>query len=110
VGVLGRRPAGRASGVEDMLSRRNEAGIALHVWPAPDVLAIFRPYEPEQIDFDVDLRELQGQEQLDVLCRFFTVIGRALCKPVLMTPEGHGNQPVLAYDPASDRVVVLASK
>ena len=90
MGVLGRRPAGRASGVEDMLSRRNEAGIALHVRPAPDVLAIFRPYEPEQIDFDVDLRELQGQRQLDLVCQFFTLIGRKLRKPVLMTPRGAG--------------------
>ncbi|MEV4539320.1 hypothetical protein AB0J82_36660 [Asanoa sp. NPDC049518] len=95
--------------VEDMLSRRG-AGVALHVWPAPDVLAIFWPYGAEQIDFDVDLRELQGQERLDVLCRFFTTIGRGLRKPVLMTPEGVGNYPVLGYDPAEDRVVVLASE
>jgi hypothetical protein len=94
--------------VEDMLSRRDQADLSLHVWPAADVLAIFRPYEAEQIDFDVDLRELQGQEQLDLLCRFFTTIGRALGKPVLMTPEGGGNEPVLGYDPASDQVVVLA--
>ncbi|GAA4475863.1 hypothetical protein [Phytohabitans houttuyneae] len=63
---------GELPAVEDMLSRRDEARIALHVWPTPDVLAIFRPYEAEQIDFDVDLRELQGQARLDVLCRFFT--------------------------------------
>jgi hypothetical protein len=93
--------------VEDMLSLRSEAGVQLNVWPASGVLAIFRPYEVDQIDFDVDLRELQGQQQLDVLCRFLTTIGRRLRKPVLMTPEGSGNEPVLGYDVQADRVLLL---
>jgi hypothetical protein len=38
----------------------------------------------EEIDFDVDLRELQGQERLDVFCSFG--MGRRLGKPVLMNP------------------------
>jgi hypothetical protein len=96
--------------VEDMLNRRDDADIALRVWPAPGLLAIFRPYEVEQIDFDVDLRELQGQLRWEVLCRFFVTIGRALGKPVLMTPEGFGNEPVLGYDVAVDQVVLLADE
>lgn len=32
----------------------------LRVWPTPFVLAIFRFLDDEVIDFDVDLRELQG--------------------------------------------------
>jgi hypothetical protein len=50
----------------------------LRVWPTADVLAIFRFYAAEEIDFDVDLRELQGQERLDVLCGFLAAIGRRL--------------------------------
>ncbi|MES9602972.1 MULTISPECIES: hypothetical protein [Actinomadura] len=46
----------------------------------------------EEIDFDVDLRELRGQAGVDVLCRFLTAVGRRLGKPVVMTSEGdHGN-------------------
>ncbi|WP_405097907.1 hypothetical protein [Micromonospora sp. NBC_01412] len=101
----GARPLPAA--VEDMLSLREEVGVQLNVWPAPGVLAIFRLYEAEQIDFDVDLRELQGQQQLDVLCRFLTTIGRRLRKSVLMTPEGLGNEPVLGYDVEADRVVLV---
>ncbi|MGI5420483.1 hypothetical protein [Actinomadura luteofluorescens] len=41
----------------------------LRVWPVPGVLVIFRPRSAEEIDFDVDLRELLGQEGVDVLCR-----------------------------------------
>jgi hypothetical protein len=90
--------------VEDLLSRQDQA---LHVRPVPDLLAIFRPYEAGQIDFDVDLRELQGQERLDLLCQFFTTIGRALNKPVLMAPEGFGNEPVLGYDPRASGMAVI---
>jgi hypothetical protein len=93
-----------------MLSWHADASVSLKVWPVPGVLAIFRPYDAEQVDFDVDLRELQGQQRLDVLCRFFTTIGRTLRKPVLMTPEGFGNDPVLGYDVVADRVVVLADE
>lgn len=47
----------------------------LRVWPAPGVLVIFRPFSAGEIDFDVDLREIQGQERLDILCGFLTAIG-----------------------------------
>ena len=46
------RPPGRPGGSE----------IAeLRVWPVPGVLAIFRVMSAEEIDFDVDPREPQGQ-------------------------------------------------
>ncbi|MFF3249222.1 hypothetical protein ACFYWY_37130 [Streptomyces sp. NPDC002870] len=56
-------PAPRAKGA---LSRPADAECPeLRVWPAAEVLAIFRFHAAEKIDFDVDLRELQGQERLD---------------------------------------------
>jgi hypothetical protein len=81
----------------------------LKVRPNPGVLVIFRFMSAREIDFDVDLRELQGQVGVDTLCCFLGEIGRELGKPVLMTPEG-GSQdhPVLGFDPALDRVVLLA--
>lgn len=81
----------------------------LKVRPVPRVLVIFRFMSAGEIDFDVDLRELQGQAGVDTLCGFLAEIGRALGKPVLMTSEG-GSQghPVLGFDPALDRVVLLA--
>jgi hypothetical protein len=94
----------------NMLRPRDEAGVALKVWPTPGVLAIFRPYCVEQIDFDVDLRELQGQDRLDVLCALMRAIGRRLGKPVVMTPEGTDDVPVLGYDTDADRVVMLAQR
>ncbi|GGT34134.1 hypothetical protein GCM10010271_42830 [Streptomyces kurssanovii] len=52
-------PVPRAEGV---LSRPAEAECPeLRVWPTADVLAIFRFHADDEVDFDVDLRELQGQ-------------------------------------------------
>jgi hypothetical protein len=78
----------------------------LRVWPAADVLVIFRFRAEDEVDFDVDLRELQGQERLDAFCGFLREIGRRLGKPVLMDPEGDYGHPVLGFDVEADRVVV----
>ncbi|MFD7442967.1 hypothetical protein [Streptomyces sp. NPDC059909] len=95
---------------ETVLSRPADAECPqLRVWLAADVLVIFRFYSSDEIDFDVDLRELQGQERLDLFCGFLTAIGRRLGKPVLMDAEGgDGNHPVLGFEVESDRVVMLA--
>ena len=81
----------------------------LKVWPTAGLLAIFRFHSPDGIDFDVDLRELQGQQLLDLFCAFLTTIGRRLGKAVLMDAEGgDGTHPVLGYETESDQVVVMA--
>ncbi|QDN94489.1 hypothetical protein FNV68_45040 [Streptomyces sp. S1D4-23] len=80
----------------------------LRVWPTADVLAIFRFHADDEVDFDVNLRELQGQERLDVFFGFLREIGRRLGKPVLMDPEGDSGHPVLGFDVEADRVVLLA--
>ncbi|MEV4583238.1 hypothetical protein AB0K16_59540 [Nonomuraea jabiensis] len=80
----------------------------LRVWPIADMLIIFRMYQIESIDFDVDLRELQGQEGLDVLVDFFCLIGRRLGKSVLMSAEGSPGHPNLGFDVDADRVVLMA--
>ncbi|MEU3795656.1 hypothetical protein AB0F07_38695 [Streptomyces fructofermentans] len=94
---------------EAVLSRPVDAESPdLRVWPTAEVLAIFRFHAADEVDFDVDLRELQGQDRLDVLCGFLREIGRGLGKPVLMDPEGECGHPVIGFDVEADRVVLLA--
>ncbi|KIF72844.1 hypothetical protein QR77_00110 [Streptomyces sp. 150FB] len=94
---------------EAVFSRPADAECAdLLVRPVAEVRAIFRFYAAEEIDFDVDLRELRGQERLDVFCGFLRAIGRRLGKPVLMDPETDEGHPVLGFDVEADRVVLLA--
>lgn len=79
----------------------------LNVWPVPGVLAIFWFWSETEISFDVDLRELQGQQGVDTLCAFLRAIGSTLSKPALMAPEGGGTKhTVLGYDPALDKVTL----
>ncbi|MET8096522.1 hypothetical protein ABZV29_08595 [Streptomyces sp. NPDC005236] len=94
---------------EAVLSRPADAECPnLRVWPTNDVLAIFRFLADDEVDFDVDLRELQGQDRLDVFCGFLREIGRRLGKPVLMDPEGEYGHPVLGFVVEAGRVVLLA--
>lgn len=94
---------------EAVLSRPADAECpGLRVWPTAHVLAILRFHADDEVDFDVDLRELQGQERLDVFCGFLREVGRRLGKPVLMDPEGDSGHPVLGFDVGADRVVLLA--
>ncbi|MEU8542788.1 hypothetical protein AB0C52_22870 [Streptomyces sp. NPDC048717] len=79
----------------------------LRVWPTADVQAVFHFLDDEEIDFDVDLRELQGQKRLDVLCGFLREIGRRLGKSVLMDAEGAYGHPILGFDAGTDRIVLL---
>jgi len=101
--------AGPLPSAAEVLAQRAVAEtVLLRVWPVAGVLAVFRPWSADEIDFDVDLRELQGQEGVDVLCRFLTAIGRRLGRQVVMTAEGDYGHPALGFDPAADRVVLMA--
>jgi hypothetical protein len=81
----------------------------LHVWPAPDMEVIFRPWSTDEIVGDVSLFGVQGQERLDEFCGVLSRIGRALGKRVALFAEGDGEYPpMLAYEADLDRVVFLA--
>ncbi|MEU4092889.1 hypothetical protein [Streptomyces sp. NPDC026673] len=100
------RPLPRAA---DVLARQEGAETAvLGVSPVPGVSMVFRVFSAAEVDFDIDLRELRGQEGVDVLCAFLRAVGRRLGKPVLMSAEGDGGNPVLGFDPEAGRVVLLA--
>ncbi|WP_327064459.1 hypothetical protein [Kitasatospora sp. NBC_01302] len=95
---------------EAVLARPADAECpSLRVWPDPGVCAIFRFLGKEQIDFDLDLRELQGQERLDVLCGFLAAIGRRLGTSVPLFPEGGGVRPLLGFDLAADRIRMMST-
>jgi hypothetical protein len=95
--------------VERMFARASRASVVLTVSPAPGMNANFWPRRADEMRFDVDVRSIQGQEQLDLFCEFLSAIGRRLGKPVLMSPEGFDVEPVLGYQISADRVVVLPS-
>ncbi|MFE0678671.1 hypothetical protein [Streptomyces sp. NPDC058867] len=92
----------------DMLARSESADAVLRGWPSTGFLVIFRAYEAGSADFDIELRELQSQDGVNLLCRLLRTIGRRLGKPVVLSPESDPLHPVLGFDVEADRVVLLA--
>ncbi len=90
--------------VSDIFATRGQASTTLHIRPTPDILVNTHFFSDDEIEFDFDRRELQGQDQLDVLCSFLRTIGSRLNKPIVITPENTPHQPLLTYTPAGDRV------
>jgi hypothetical protein len=90
--------------IEAILANTETTFPVVRVWPSPEWLAIFRPWTADEIKFDVDLCELQGQQRLDELCGFLRTIGQRLREVVTMYPEGSGPAD-LQYLPEADRVV-----
>ncbi|GHB79040.1 hypothetical protein GCM10010377_81400 [Streptomyces viridiviolaceus] len=71
------------------------------------MLAIFRVHADDETDSDAGLRQMQGQERLDVLCGFLREIGRQPGKPVLMDPEGKATTAVRRTASTSKPIGVL---
>ncbi|HWL35495.1 MAG TPA: hypothetical protein VNQ77_04825 [Frankiaceae bacterium] len=70
------------------------------VWPAEGVqVNVF--VAAGEVDFDVDRREITGQEPLDALCDFLRTAGTALGKDVTLAYEG-SDAVFLTYDVAAD--------
>jgi hypothetical protein len=90
----------------------DDPSVTISIWPVPDICVNFFVYSPDEINFDVDLRELQTQERLDQLCDFLRAMGRELGKPILITPEGASNAlyPFMKYDPRLDRIVPVPAE
>ena len=87
----------RAATVSVRLTMRPIRGMAVNFWP----------YSADEILFDIDIREIHGQERLDALCAFLRAIGRRLGKPVLMSEEGFDVEPDFGYRVDVGRIVDL---
>ncbi|HZM81715.1 MAG TPA: hypothetical protein VFC19_38840 [Candidatus Limnocylindrales bacterium] len=87
----------------------DDPSVTMSIWPVPAIRVNFFVYSPDEINFDIDLRELQTQERLDQLCDFLRAMGQELRKPILITPEGASNalHPFMEYDPDLDRILAV---
>ncbi|GAA3663901.1 hypothetical protein GCM10022267_57620 [Lentzea roselyniae] len=88
--------------------RREEDEVRFSVWPAEGFLVNFFEADDDVVLFDIDVRELQGQERLDLLGAFLRELGQAFGRPVALTFEGFdpSEMPYLHYDPVADGFVL----
>lgn len=64
-------------------------------------------YHDAFIEFDIDPREINSQDDLDKLLEFIQRIGRNLGRRVILTPENDIETPILDFDPVSNRFVYI---
>jgi hypothetical protein len=59
-------------------------------------------FTDEELELDLDPREVDAPERLSQLVCFMRRLGQVLRRPVVLTPENRPEHPVIRYDPTSD--------
>ncbi len=65
------------------------------------VLVVFHFFTPEEIECDIDPREITGQASLDAVLAFMRQLGDLTHKRTVLTPENCSDHPIVSYDPES---------
>jgi hypothetical protein len=94
----------------DILDRAEDANPALWVWPNSVLLAVFDPVCAQEVEFSIDLLQVQGQQRFDLLCEFLRTIGQLLDRPVIMARDDDDSDTdvaYLAYRPEVDRFMIV---
>lgn len=59
-------------------------------------------YTSQEIEFDLDPRDMSSEQQIARLLDFLRTIGRLLHKAVVLTPENASWVPLFRFDPTTD--------
>ncbi len=59
----------------------------------------------EEIEFDLDPRDIDGAVEAESLATFLTALGRATLKQVLLTAENEPDTIIARYDPTSGNII-----
>jgi hypothetical protein len=94
--------------VSGIFARRRQVAVLWQIRPSDEILINSHFFDPDEIEFDFDPREIVTQRDLDVMCEFVCVLGRSLKKPVAVGIESVRQRPheMMRYEPTSDCVVV----
>jgi hypothetical protein len=84
----------------EVFAIRDKASTLLNV-EAGNILAACHFFTPDEIEFDIDPRQVASQTELDSLLEFLRFIGDCVNKPVMLTLENGIADPILMYEPHS---------
>ncbi len=59
----------------------------------------------EEVEFDLDPRDVDGPSEADRLAQFITMLGCATSKEVRLTPENGPDAVIARFEPATEQVV-----
>ena len=82
----------------DIFAARSEMGPMLSV-KLGAVTAVFHFFTEEEIECDIDPREIKSQVELDALLAFMKMIGDSVGKQAILTPENFRESAIFLYDP-----------
>jgi hypothetical protein len=89
--------------VADIFQRRNERSVFMTI----DIEGIFLNchfFTEEEIEFDLDPGEVNGEEKLEQLFKFMQLIGALLQKEVILTPENMQEIAIFSYKPGTGKI------
>jgi hypothetical protein len=89
--------------VADVFGIRSDVGLSLSV-EAEGILLNCHFFTEEEVEFDLDPREMDSEERLQALFRFKRRIGEAAGRQVIMTPENAAHHPVFVFSPESGEI------
>jgi hypothetical protein len=88
--------------VDRIFERAREGSVLLRVWPSQRVCANCHFFTPEEIELDLDPREVTDQASLDDVCELVRVLGQATGKTVVVTHENVPAAVIMEHDPISN--------
>jgi hypothetical protein len=74
------------------------------------VTAVFHFFTEEEVECDIDPRSVKSQIELDEVLAFLKLIGDAVAKPVMLTPENCPESEIVRYEPSSQKFRYTESK
>jgi hypothetical protein len=94
----------------DVFDRSSQVAVLWRVSLTPSVYANCHFFDVHEIEFDLDPREIVGQDALDAFCCFVQTVGRELARSVGVGVEGGPPRTPddMRYEPSTDRVVALS--
>ena len=82
--------------VEHAFAIRSSASPILRI-RVGGILVVCHFFSDDQIECDIDPREITSQPDLDALLGFMRRLGDTVRKPVLLTPENGREHPIITY-------------
>ena len=89
--------------VPTIFQAREQRAVRLQIHAAPAIHINCHFFLPEEIEFDLDPREVNSQADFDIVCEFIGLIGTTLQKAVSVCWEGD-TEALMRYEPRTDVV------
>lgn len=84
-----------------LFERRADHTPLLRLYAGP-VMLCCHFFSDQELEFDLDPREVHGISEFRKVLDFMRTLGEVLDKPVILTPENEREHPLITYDPRCD--------